>query len=90
MIEKTVTIGLAAGLHARPSAALVREASKFESELTLELYGFEVNGKSILGIMTLAAEEGAEIKLICEGVDEQEMLDHLVDQFERNFYLEEV
>ncbi|HBD42438.1 MAG TPA: HPr family phosphocarrier protein [Bacteroidetes bacterium] len=80
---------MAAGLHARPSAALVREASKFDSELTLELYGFEVNGKSILGIMTLAAVEGAEIKLICEGTDEQAMMDHLVDQFERNFYLEE-
>ncbi|HBW00033.1 MAG TPA: HPr family phosphocarrier protein [Bacteroidetes bacterium] len=89
MIEKMVTVGLVAGLHARPSAALVREASKFDSELTLELYGFEVNGKSILGIMTLAAVEGAEIKLICEGTDEQAMMDHLVDQFERNFYLEE-
>ena len=44
MIEKMVTVGLVAGLHARPSAALVREASKFDSELTLELYGFEVNG----------------------------------------------
>jgi len=39
--------------------------------------------------MTLAAVEGAEIKLICEGTDEQAMMDHLVDQFERNFYLEE-
>ncbi|WP_441000361.1 HPr family phosphocarrier protein [Fodinibius sp. SL11] len=72
MIKKKITIVNDAGLHARPAAALVKLASKFESDFYIHLYGYKVNGKSILGVMTLAAEKGAELELELSGPDEEE------------------
>lgn len=72
MIKKKVTIVNDAGLHARPAAALVKVASKFESDFHIHMYGYKVNGKSILGVMTLAAEKGAELELEVDGPDEEE------------------
>lgn len=72
MIKKKVTIVNEAGLHARPAAALVKTASKFSSDFYIHMYGYRVNGKSILGVMTLAAEQGAELELEVEGKDEKE------------------
>lgn len=77
------------GLHARPSSALVKAAARFESEVHIELYGVRVNGKSILGIMTLAAEFGARLELIVEGPDEEEAMAYIVDQFACGFNLDE-
>lgn len=54
MIKKTVTIKNSTGLHARPSAALVKLAGSFKSDFYIHMYGYRVNGKSILGVMTLA------------------------------------
>ncbi len=73
------------GLHTRPAASLVKLAAKFKSELYLERDGYRVNGKSIIGVMTLAAEEGARILLEFEGEDEQAALAALVDFFDRGF-----
>jgi len=64
MIRKKVTIKNSSGLHARPSAALVKLASSFSSDFFIHMYGYRVNGKSILGVMTLAAEGGAEKKRV--------------------------
>ncbi len=89
MIQRTVTVRNEAGLHARPSSALVREAAKFESEFTIEFMGYHVNGKSILGIMTLAAECGAQLTLILDGPDEKQAADHLQALFENKFNLDE-
>lgn len=75
MIKKNITILNSSGLHARPSAALVKLASKFKSEFFIHMYGYRVNGKSILGVMTLAAEEGAELVFEVEGVDEKEAME---------------
>ena len=72
MVSKTVKIANKLGLHARPSAKVVQTASKFKSEITLEKEGLEVNGKSIMGVMMLAAEMGAEIKISAKGQDEEE------------------
>ena len=58
------------GLHARPSALIVRAATKYRSEFFLVKDGMKVNGKSIMGVMMLAAEGGSEIELIADGVDE--------------------
>ena len=74
MIRKKVTIVNNAGLHARPAAALVKLASKFKSDFYIHMYGYKVNGKSILGVMTLAAEQGAELELELAGDDEKEAL----------------
>ena len=85
MIRKKVTIKNEAGLHARPSSELVKLASKFESDFFIEMYGYRVNGKSILGIMTLAAEHGAEMELIMEGPDEEEAMNAVRDLVDNKF-----
>jgi len=72
MIKETVSIKNSAGLHARPAAQLVKTASRFKSEFHIHMYGYRINGKSILGVMTLAAEEGAEMELELDGPDEKE------------------
>ena len=83
MIRKKVTIKNSTGLHARPSAALVKLSNSFESDFFIHMYGYRVNGKSILGVMTLAAEQGAEMELEIDGPDEQaclEAIEELIDQ----------
>jgi len=85
MVSQTVTVKNEAGLHARPASVLVKTASRFKSEFYIRMYGYEVNGKSILGVMTLAAESGAEMELILEGPDEEEALQAIVYGFENKF-----
>lgn len=85
MVRKKVTVKNKSGLHARPASVLVQVASNFESEFTINMYGFNVNGKSILGVMTLAAEYGSEMELLFEGPDEKEALDAVVELFEKKF-----
>ena len=62
------------GLHARASALFVKTASKFQSEVKLARESVEVNGKSIMGIMMLAASKGTRIRLTVEGTDEEEAM----------------
>lgn len=85
MIKEKVTIQNEAGLHARPAAALVKLASKFDSEFNIHMYGYTVNGKSILGVMTLAAEKGTELEIELEGPDEQEALEAITELIENGF-----
>lgn len=85
MVKKKVTVKNESGLHARPASVLVQVASNFESEFTISMYGFNVNGKSILGVMTLAAEFGSEMELVFEGPDEKEALDTVIQLFESKF-----
>lgn len=85
MIKKKVTIINDAGLHARPAAALVKLASKFESDFYIHLYGYKVNGKSILGVMTLAAEKGAELELELDGPDEEEATEAITELIDDGF-----
>ncbi len=67
--ERRVTVINELGLHARPAAEFVKLASRFESEIRLAKDGDAVNGKSIMGVMTLAAECGAELTLRAHGSD---------------------
>lgn len=85
MIKKKVTIVNEAGLHARPAAALVKTASKFQSDFYIHMYGYRVNGKSILGVMTLAAEKGTELELEVEGSDEEKATQAIVELIENGF-----
>jgi phosphocarrier protein HPr len=85
MVQQEVVVKNRLGLHTRPAASLVKLAAKFKSEFFLERDGYRVNGKSIIGVMTLAAEEGARILLIFDGEDEQEALSTLVEFFDRGF-----
>lgn len=69
MEVQTFTIRNRLGLHARAAALLVKTANKFASEVTIEKDGLEVNGKSIMGILMLAASKGTKITLKVEGRD---------------------
>lgn len=89
MIKQKVEIVNPEGLHARPAAALVKLSSKFESEFYIHMYGYQVNGKSILGVMTLAAEQGAELELEVNGPDEEAAMEAITDLIENGFKLEE-
>ncbi|PWN07364.1 HPr family phosphocarrier protein [Rhodohalobacter mucosus] len=85
MITKTVKVLNESGLHARPASKLVKTASGFESDFFIKMYGYKVNGKSILGVMTLAAEYGAEMELIFDGPDEDEALEAINRLFDCKF-----
>ena len=85
MIEKIVTIKNKAGLHTRPAATIVKLATKYECEFFISRDGMNINGKSIIGVMTLAAEEGAELTLSFDGADEEEAAKEIVDFFEIGF-----
>ena len=77
MVERTVQIMNKNGLHARPAAEIVKVSAKFRSEIMLVKDGMEVNGKSIMGVMMLAAECGSSIGLRAEGEDAEAALDAL-------------
>jgi len=85
MIEKEVTIVNKAGMHTRPASAIVKIAAKYKSEFFLSKDGFEVNGKSIIGVMTLAAEQGSKLLLKFSGNDEEKLSKEMIDFFERGF-----
>lgn len=74
------------GIHARPAAMIVRISNKYPStELWVEKDGEEVNGKSIMSLMMLAAGKGSELKFIAQGDDAQIMLDEIESLFNRKF-----
>ena len=79
MVERSVVIQNKYGLHARPAAKFVEVASRFASDVNIEKDGIEVNGKSIMGVLMLAAEKGAQLTLRTEGKDEAAMADALVE-----------
>jgi phosphocarrier protein len=83
--DKTVTIVNKLGLHARAAARLVTLASTFASDIRVARNGQEVNGKSIMGVMMLAASRGTEITLIVDGDDENEAIARLSELIEQRF-----
>jgi len=85
MVEKKVVVINRLGMHARPSAMFVTHASKFKSEIYIEKDGLKVVGKSIMGVMMLAAEKGSELIISAEGEDEREAVDELVKLIESGF-----
>lgn len=85
MIERELTVRNRAGLHTRPASMLVRTASQFESDVYLRRDNYEINGKSVIGVMTLAAEQGAALTLVVEGEDEEDAADAITDLFEDGF-----
>lgn len=71
MTKKDVRINLESGLEARPIALLVQEASKYESKIYIQSGDKRVNAKSIMGMMSLGLDNGEELEVSAEGVDEQ-------------------
>lgn len=78
-----------AGLHARPSSLFVQTASEFDSDVTVKCDDEEVNGKSIMGLMLLAAEQGRTLILEADGDDENHLLEALRDLIEVKKFNEE-
>lgn len=85
MIEHEVTIRNKAGLHTRPASMLVRTASEYEADVFLRSDGYEINGKSVIGVMTLAAGQGSTLTLVVDGEDEEAAAEALVGLFEDGF-----
>lgn len=86
MIVKDVVVQNRMGLHARPSAMIVKEATKFNSVVVLKTNDDKANCKSILEVLLLAAERGTEMKLIVEGDDENEAANRIEVLFLKNFH----
>lgn len=82
MKELKVTLKNEEGLHARPAAMFVRAANQFTSDITIVSDGNEVNGKSIIGIMSLGLYSGQEITLQADGADEAEAVEYLANFIE--------
>lgn len=85
MVERDLPVVNRLGLHARAAAKLVHAAAAFSSEIHLSKDGEEVDAKSILGVLLLAAAQGSEVTVRCEGEDEQEALDAIAALFADRF-----
>ena len=85
MLDRMVTIVNKLGLHARAAAKFVNLASSFSSSIKVTRNGQEVNGKSIMGIMMLAASRGSEIRILADGEDETEAIDRLAELIDQRF-----
>lgn len=85
MKEEEVQVVNRLGLHARAAAKLVHLAGRYRSQVTLIKDGEAVEGKSILGILLLAASQGVRLTIRCEGDDEAEAIESLADLFARGF-----
>ena len=85
MTERIVTIRNRAGMHARPAALLVKTAGAFLCQIFIEKDGERVNGKSIMGVITLGATYNSQLKVVADGPDEAQALDALERLFENRF-----
>jgi phosphocarrier protein len=85
MLERTYTINNRLGLHARPASLFVKTTSKFQSQVKIMKDGQEIDGKSIMGLLMLAAGPGTVLKVTAEGPDETQVLQSLDDLFDRRF-----
>jgi phosphocarrier protein HPr len=83
--ERVFTVTNRLGLHARPAALFAQEAGKYKCSIVVVKDGLEVSGKSVMGLMLLAAESGAKLTVKADGIDEQKALDALASVFERKF-----
>ena len=82
MVSKTVTVINAQGFHMRPATVFAGEMGKFQSKITLEVNGRSVDGKSLMNIIAACIKCGSEVKVSCEGSDEQAALDKAVGMIE--------
>jgi phosphocarrier protein HPr len=85
MVQREVEIVNRAGMHARPAAEFVKIAGRFAADIRVEKDGLEVNGKSIMGVLMLAAERGSRLRLSAKGKDAEDALDALADLVKRGF-----
>ena|SRR5215203_4983038 len=84
-VEKEVTIVNRLGMHARPAAMFVRVASRFRAEIWVEKEGEQINGKSIMGLMMLAAGQGSKLLIRCEGPDAEKAMEEIEELIAAKF-----
>lgn len=84
-IQKTFDVKNPLGLHARAAAHLVKAANRFQCDVILEKDGTEVNGKSIMGVLMLAATQGSGVTVRCEGADAAAAIEEIGRLFEAGF-----
>lgn len=89
MTEKTIQVQNISGIHARPAARFVKLASQFQCQIKLIKDNLEVDGKSILGIMSLAAEKGSKLTIKADGEKELEAVEQLINLLKNIFKDEE-
>ena len=85
MISREVTIKNSVGLHARPATFFIQKANSFKSSIWVEREDRRINGKSLLGVLSLGIVGGTEITIIADGVDEEEAVSSLVKLVESGF-----
>ena len=85
LAERSVQIANKNGLHARPAAEIVKMAAKYKSDITLAREELEVNGKSIMGVMMLAAEYGSTLTLRAQGPDAEQAVSAIADLIANKF-----
>lgn len=85
-IERTLKVVNPLGLHARAAAHLVKLTARVKCHVTLECDGQEVNGKSIMGVLTLAAAQGSDVHVVCDGEGAADAIDQIAKLFEAGFY----
>jgi phosphocarrier protein len=85
MTTKKVTIKNRAGIHARPAALIVNTANQYDAEIYLEKEDMRINGKSIMGIITLGAGYNSTIEIIADGEDESDAVEAIAALFENRF-----
>lgn len=85
MIETELTVKNRAGIHTRPAASIVKLAARYQSDVFLMKDGFEINAKSIIGVMTLAADQGSSLILRVNGADEVQASADIKQLFDDGF-----
>ena len=84
MITREVILKNEEGLHARPATEIVKNASKYNCDIKLEVNGKEYNAKSVIHIMSAGIKNNTQIKIICDGVDENQALVNVLETFKNN------
>lgn len=84
-VEKEVTIVNRLGMHARPAAMFVRVASRYRADVWVEKEGEQINGKSIMGLMMLAAGQGSKLHICCQGPDADRAMEELEELIAARF-----
>ena len=85
IVEKEITIVNRLGMHARPAAMFVRVASRYRADVWVEKEGEQINGKSIMGLMMLAAGQGSKLRIRCEGPDADKLMEEIEELIASKF-----
>ena len=84
MVSQEITLKAEEGLHARPATEIAKNASKYNCAVKLDVQGTEYNAKSVLNIMSAGIKNNTQIKIVCDGVDEDQALTEMLDTFKSN------